>query len=158
MATLTDDRGEVRWSQRRFRNRCDDLNADLVVMYTPFERTRIKELAAYLPHLREPLLALAEKLWDMNPAVANNVYHPGFRGSFSLKYILNPLVPDLSYSDLVIVDGKLASVEIARLLFVSGAIPPAERDKTRHDLLEYCKRDTFATVRLVVRLGELAGR
>ena len=89
--------------------------------------------------------------------VANNVYHPEFRGSFSLKYILNPLVPDLSYSDLVIVDGKTASVEIARLLFVSGRIPVAERDKTRSDLLEYCKRDTFATVRLVERLITLAG-
>ena len=46
--------------------------------------------------------------------------------------------------------------QIARLLFVSGRIPPAERDQTRHDLLEYCKRDTFATVRLVERLGELS--
>jgi hypothetical protein len=131
-------------------------NADLVVMYTPFERTRVRELADHLPHLAEPLLELSEKLWDLNPVVAKNVYHPGFRGSFSLKYILTPLVPDLSYSDLVIVDGKVASVKIARLLFVSGRIPPGERDKTRHDLLEYCKRDTFATVRLVDRLVELA--
>jgi hypothetical protein len=84
------------------------------------------------------------------------VYHPDFRGSFSLKYILTPLVPDLSYSDLVIVDGKAASAEIARLLFVSGRIPPVERDRTRRDLLEYCKRDTFATVRLVERLAELS--
>ena len=95
-------------------------------------------------------------MWDLKPAVANNVYHPAFRGSFSLKYILTPLVPDLSYDDLVIIDGMLASVEIARLLFVSGRIPPAARDKTRQDLLDYCERDTFATVRLVERLGELA--
>ena len=39
---------------------------------------------------------------------------------FSLKDVLYPLVPDLSYSDLVIVDGLVASVEIARLLFVVG--------------------------------------
>jgi hypothetical protein len=132
-------------------------DADLIVMYTTFERTQIKNLAAHLPELAEPLNALAAKLWDLNPVIANHVYHPGFRGSFSLKHILTPLVPDLSYSDLVVVDGKVASVQIARLLFVSGRIPPAERDKTRHDLLEYCKRDTFATVRLVQRLAELAG-
>ncbi len=131
-------------------------NADLVVMYTPFEKTQIRNLAEHLPHLAEPLLALTEKLWDLNPVVANNVYHPGFLGSFSLKCILTPLVPDMSYNDLVVVDGKVASVKIARLLFVSGRIPPAERDRTRHDLLEYCKRDTFATVRLVQRLIELA--
>jgi hypothetical protein len=88
--------------------------------------------------------------------VRNTVYHPDFRGSFSLKYILNPLVPDLSYDDLVIVDGRVASVEIARLLFVAQKIPPAERERVRHDLLEYCKRDTWATVRLVARLRELA--
>jgi hypothetical protein len=84
------------------------------------------------------------------------VYHPAFRGSFSLKDILTPLVPDLSYNDLVIVNGMVASVKIARLLFVSGRIPLHERDKTRRDLLEYCKRDTFATVRLVERLSDLA--
>ena len=132
-------------------------NADLVVIYTNFEGTRIRELAEHLPHLAGPLLALKEKLWDLQPVVANNVYHPAFRGSFSLKYILNPLVPDLSYNDLVIVDGMTASVEIARLLFVSGRIPRHERDKTRRDLLDYCERDTFATVRLVQRLAEVAG-
>lgn len=130
--------------------------ADRVVMYTPFERARIKELAEHLPHLAGPLLALSDKLWDLEPVVANHVYHPDFLGSFSLKAILTPLVPDLSYRDLVIVDGKLASVKIARLLFVSGAIPRAERDRTRKDLLAYCERDTFATVRLVERLAELA--
>jgi hypothetical protein len=132
-------------------------HADLVVMYTGFESTRVKELAEHLPHLAEPLLALRNKLWDLLPVVADHVYHPDFQGSFSLKRILTPLVPELSYRDLVIVDGRVASVEIARLLFVSGRIPKAERDRTRRDLLEYCERDTFATVRLVERLAELAG-
>jgi hypothetical protein len=132
-------------------------NATRVVVYSSFESTRIKELAVHLPHLAEPLLALREKLWDLKPAVENCVYHPAFRGSFSLKYILSPLVPDLSYTDLIIVDGMRASVEIARLLFVSGRIPAHAREQTRRDLLAYCERDTFATVRLVERLGELAG-
>jgi hypothetical protein len=131
--------------------------ADLIVVYSSYEATRIKALAADLPHLEAPLMALKGKLWDLMPVVSNNVYHPAFRGSFSLKYILNPLVPDMSYDDLVIVDGMTASVEIARLLFVSGRIPLDQRDRTRRDLLEYCKRDTFATVRLVERLGELSG-
>lgn len=130
--------------------------SDKVVVYSSFESTRIKELAERLPHLAPDLLALREKLWDLKPAVENHVYHPDFRGSFSLKDILHPLVEDLSYDDLVIVDGRVASVEIARLLFVSGRIPIPQREKTRHDLLEYCKRDTFATVRLVERLAELA--
>jgi hypothetical protein len=94
---------------------------------------------------------------DLLPVVRNNVYHPDFRGSFSLKYVLTPLVPELTYNDLVIVDGRLASVEIARLLFVAHKIPAAERDKLRQDLLDYCERDTWATVMLMKRLRELSG-
>ena len=131
--------------------------ADRIVVYTSFEKTQINYLAQQLPHLSAELAALRDKLWDLNPVVSDNVYHPDFEGSFSLKKIITPLVPDLSYSDLVIVDGKLASVQIARLLFVSGAIAPAERDRVRKDLLAYCERDTFATVRLVERLAALAG-
>ncbi len=88
----------------------------------------------------------------------NCVYHPDFRGSFSLKYILTPLVPELTYDDLVIVDGRVARVEIARLLFVADKIPRQERDRVRQDLLNYCERDTWAMVKLVERLRELAGR
>ncbi len=32
-----------------------------------------------------------------------------FEGSFSIKYALEPLVPELSYDDLVIVDGLVAT-------------------------------------------------
>ena len=84
------------------------------------------------------------------------MYHPGFHGSFSLKYILTPLVPELTYDDLVIIDGLVASVEITRLLFVAGKLSPEQHEKTRQDLLAYCEQDTWATVRLVERLGELA--
>lgn len=78
-------------------------------------------------------LRLTAKLWHLNPVVAEHVNHPEFRGSFSLKENLTPLVPDLSYQDLVIVDGKRASVEVARLLLVSGRIALAEWDRVRKD-------------------------
>lgn len=131
--------------------------ADRVVTYTAFEKTRIKELAAALPHLADGLNALIGKLLDLHPVVQNHVYHRGFRGSFSLKYILTPMVPELTYDDLVIVDGQVASVEIARLLFVAHKIPEEERDRLRQDLLAYCERDTWAMVKLVERLWDLAG-
>jgi len=133
-------------------------NAERVVMYTPFEKTRIRELQRAVPELSAELAALEAKLIDLHPVVKNCVYHPDFRGSFSLKYILTPLVPELTYDDLVIVDGRVASVEIARLLFVADKIPRQERDRVRQDLLNYCERDTWAMVKLVERLRELAGR
>jgi predicted RecB family nuclease len=131
-------------------------NAERVVMYTSFEKTRIRELQLAVPDLATELAALEAKLIDLHPVVKNCVYHPDFRGSFSLKDILTPLVPELTYNDLVIVDGRVASVEIARLLFVADKIPKHERDRVRKELLEYCERDTWAMVRLVEELRKLA--
>lgn len=128
--------------------------ADRIVMYSSFERSRINELAEQLPAMESDLRALSAKMVDLLPIVRNHVYHPDFGGSFSLKYILTPLVPDLTYSDLAIVDGQVASVEIARLLFVAHLVE--DRDQLRRDLLAYCERDTWAMVRLVQRLEELA--
>jgi len=132
--------------------------AERIVMYTPFERTRIRSLQQAVPELARDLKVLEAKLLDLHPVIRDHVYHPGFLGSFSLKYVLHPLVPELTYSDLVIVDGLVASVEIARLLFVAHKIPPAERDRVRQDLLNYCERDTWAMVKLLERLRELATR
>jgi predicted RecB family nuclease len=131
-------------------------SAERVVMYTPFERTRIRSLQKAIPALAKDLSLLEAKLIDLHPVIRDHVYHPDFLGSFSLKYVLHPLVPELTYSDLVIVDGLVASVEIARLLFVAHKIPPAERDRVRQDLLNYCERDTWAMVKLLERLRELA--
>src|SRR6059036_621937 len=131
-------------------------HADRVVMYTSFEKTRIRELQQAVPDLADELAALEAKLIDLLPVVRNCVYHPAFKGSFSLKVILTPLVPELTYNDLVIVDGRVASVEIARLLFVADKIPRHERDRVRQELLDYCQRDTWAMVKLVERLRELA--
>jgi predicted RecB family nuclease len=130
--------------------------AERVVMYTSFEKTRIRELQLAVPDLAGELAALEAKLIDLHPVVKDCVYHPDFHGSFSLKDILTPLVPELTYNDLVIVDGRVASVEIARLLFVADKIPRQERDRVRQELLDYCQRDTWAMVKLVERLRELA--
>ncbi len=109
-----------------------------------------------MPQLKSELEALENKLIDLLPVVRENVYHPDFLGSFGLKYVLHPLVPELTYDDLVIVDGLVASVEIARLLFVAGKIAPEERTRVRQDLLNYCERDTWAMVKVLERLKELA--
>jgi hypothetical protein len=129
--------------------------AEKVVMYTSFERTQIRSLQRAVPDQAAGLKQLEDKLIDLHPVIRDHVYHPDFQGSFSLKYVLHPLVPELTYSDLVIVDGLVASVEIARLLFVAQKISPEERDRVRKDLLDYCERDTWAMVKLLERLRQL---
>ena len=51
---------------------------------------------------------------------------------------------------------ELSVVDIARLLFVAGKIPREEHDRVRQDLLNYCERDTWAMVKVLERLRELA--
>ena len=130
-------------------------DAERVVMYSSFEKTRIRDLQNNVPAFRSELVELEHKLIDLLPVLRDHVYHPDFLGSFSIKRVLAPLVPELSYSDLVIVDGMVASVKIARLLFVAGKIPPEEVPRVRNDLLEYCKRDTWAMVKLLEKLRAL---
>src|SRR5258705_1458 len=130
-------------------------NAEKVAMYSSFEKTRIRGLQEAVPELRAELEALEGKLVDLLPVVRENVYHPDFLGSFSLKYVLHPLVPELTYDDLVIVDGLVASVEIARLLFVAGENPPEEHHPRPQDLLNYFQREKWGMVKMLGRPREV---
>jgi hypothetical protein len=40
---------------------------------------------------------------------------------------------------------------------VARRIPKEEHDRVRQDLLSYCKRDTWAMVKVLEKLRELAG-
>lgn len=130
--------------------------ADHVVMYTPFERTQIGKLLRFAPEIAEDLERLKAKLLDLKQVVHRTLYHPQFAGSFSIKDVLPPLV-GISYKDTVeITDGREASAKLARLLFYSGTLTPAERQTMRDRLLKYCELDTMAMVKLLERLQELA--
>jgi hypothetical protein len=54
--------------------------------------------------------------------------------------------------------GDVASIELARLLFESGAMPEPERTRLREALRRYCALDTLGVVRLLERLEALAPR
>ena len=129
----------------------------VVAWYASFERTRIDELIEALPHLADELRSINERLVDPHRVVKDYVYDPAFHGSFSIKNVLPALVPELSYGALEISEGATASVELSRFLFQSDTISQEETEKLRHALLEYCKLDTWACVRLLEKLRELVG-
>ncbi len=130
--------------------------ARTVLMYTSFERRQIRGLADAVPALRDELLALDARLVDLAQIVRRHVYHPDFGGSFSLKDVLPALVPELTYDDLAVNDGGLASALLNRMLLRGDPATPQERANLRADLLAYCKMDTWAMVTLLKRLRELA--
>lgn len=134
---------------------CRDARA-LVAYHASFERDCLRVLAYAAPHLAPELGEMELRLRDLLPAVRNHVYHPDFRGSFSLKSVLPALVPELTYDDLDVKDGARATVELWRLVFESETLGARQVARLRRALLAYCERDTWAMVKLLERLRELA--
>ncbi len=130
--------------------------AERVVMYTDFEAGQIRYLQRTVPELAAELGGLLVKLIDLKKTVEQHVYHPEFRGSFSIKQVLPALVPGMSYADVAIADGNLASALLGRMVFDPGGMSAAEIARTRADLLAYCGLDTLAMVKLLERLDALA--
>jgi hypothetical protein len=121
--------------------------ARTVIAYgAEFERKCVRQLAAALPELALELEALASRIHDLAAIVRGHVYHPDFRGSFSIKRVLPALVPELGYGDLAIRDGRTAASALESLLL--DGVDVATKASLREQLLRYCERDTLAMVRL----------
>jgi hypothetical protein len=129
-------------------------NAGSIIVYSSFEKTRIKALQTAFTDLSEPLERILGRLVDLNALVSANFYHPDFRGSFSIKTVLPTLVPDLSYAELAIADGDTAVARFARM--AKEELSAEEVQTIRTQLLEYCGLDTLAMVRLHEVLRGLA--
>jgi predicted RecB family nuclease len=117
-------------------------HAGSICVYTGYEQNILTALADALPHLRDALLALIPRLWDLHAVVRAHYCHPGFGGSYSIKAVLPALIPALAYDDLEIRDGTMASLQYART--IETAIDLTEREQLRASLLKYCERDTRA--------------
>ena len=123
-----------------------------ICTYSGYERKVLRDLATALPDRAPALRAIRRRLFDLHPVVLNGYYHPGFRGSFSIKNVLPVVVPGMGYEDLEVADGQTAAARYAR------ALPSADRDERRRtfdELRAYCARDTLALMELRKALGAL---
>lgn len=112
-----------------------------------FEARCIKELAARLPRLARPLLAINERLVDLMKVAQGNYYHPDQQGSWSIKAVLPAVVPDLRYDTLgEVQDGGMAMQAFREA--ISSMTTKGRRDQIEDQLLRYCHLDTYAMVRL----------
>ncbi len=123
-----------------------------ILVYHRFEKDRINELIKLFEELAKDLKALIDRLVDLNTIISNNYYHPEFHGSFSIKDVLPVLVPDLSYEDMDVSNGLDAAAIFAYL--AKGKYDDEEAKDKRKQLLEYCKLDTLAMVKLHEHLME----
>jgi hypothetical protein len=126
-----------------------------VIVYSPYEQTRLRELAAAFPDLKRPIAAIVHRLSDLLPVVRDALYHSGFGFSSSIKSVAPTLCPDVTYDDLdEIADGTTAST--AFWLMASGRVDAETSARLRRALLAYCHRDTWAMLQLHKALKMLA--
>lgn len=138
---------------------CQDIpeNVCTIAYNKSFECTRIKELAEMFPNLSKHLLNIKEHIVDLLlPFQQGNYYVKEMGGSFSIKSVLPALFPNdpsLNYHNL---DERVQNGGDAMDIFPKiKDMPPEEQEATRNALLEYCKLDTLAMVKVWERLLEV---
>ena len=133
-------------------------NVTVLAYNMGFEKGVIRKLAAMFDEFASKLMTIHDNIQDlMTPFQKKDYYTPAMRGSYSIKYVLPALVPDMAqaYKELDGVQNggdamqtypKLASIEdrdeVARL---------------REALLRYCELDTLAMVKVLNKLKESVG-
>lgn len=130
---------------------CNNIPDDVCVLAynKAFECTRIEELAKLFPDLCEHLLKIRTNIKDLLVPFQNGYYYNrAMGGSFSIKSVLPAIFPDdpeLNYHNLEGVHNGSEAMDIFPKI---KDMPPEEAQKARRNLLEYCKLDTLAMVKV----------
>ena len=128
-------------------------SGDILVYNIGFERGKLNDLIEVFPEFSNKLSGIVNRLKDlMIPFQQKWYYTPEMRGSYSIKYVLPALVPELSYDDLDIKEGGTAS---NTFLSMVNETFEGDAQKTRRQLLEYCELDTYAMVRILDKLRKV---
>lgn len=131
-------------------------DGSIIIYNKSFEPARNREIGEMYPDLRAEMERLNGNMVDlMVPFSKRNYYVKEMEGSHSIKYVLPALYPDdpeLDYSNLpAIHNGEQASSAFSNLKDKS----PEEQKEIREGLLEYCKLDTYAMVKIWERFREV---
>ena len=132
-------------------------NACVLAYNMSFEKSVIKRLAEHFCDLSEHLLNIRDNIQDLMISFKEQYYYTeAMQGSYSIKYVIPALFPndsDLDYHNLEgIHHGGEASAAFANMTKLSTD----EIEKTRQNLLKYCGLDTYAMVKVLEKLREVA--
>ena len=119
-----------------------------------FEKGVIRRLVETYPELHVKLMAIHDNIKDlMTPFQNKHYYKPSMQGSYSIKKVLPALVPEMekAYKNLELVHhGGEAMQTYANLANMDEKM----REEYKKALLEYCKLDTLAMVKVLEKLKE----
>ena len=124
-----------------------------VIVYSSYEGVILRMMENQIPDLSVELAQIQARLFDLLPLTKKYYCHPEMRGSWSIKSVLPTFAPELDYGDLDVQGGQAAQQKFLEI--IKPGISENELEIGRTSLLEYCKRDTLAMVKLT---QFLAGR
>ena len=131
---------------------CGD-KGDIMVYNIGFEKRKLNDLIEFFPENTNKLRGIINRLKDlMIPFQKKWYYTPEMKGSYSIKAVLPALIPELSYNDLDIKEGNTASNTF--LSMINGTFV-GDEEKIRNQLMEYCKRDTLAMIKILDKLKSI---
>jgi len=129
-------------------------DACILTYYMSFEKGRLAELGRDFPDFAEVIDDMISRVRDLIvPFKKRYAYHWQQQGSNSIKDVLPAFIPDLSYEGLKIANGGMAMTAYHQMCSEGD---PEKLAEIRQDLLEYCRLDTEAMVRLLECLYCLA--
>lgn len=145
----TDDENLIRTFAESMINDLSE-NGSVIVYNRTFEEKLVNnKIAEMYPDLKEEIERINANIVDlMVPFKNRDYYTKEMDGSYSIKYVLPALYPDdkeLNYSELSLIHkGDEASEAFLSLKDKT----PEEQKEIRKALLEYCKLDTYAMVKI----------
>ncbi|HEC1746247.1 TPA: DUF2779 domain-containing protein [Campylobacter lari] len=139
------------------RNLINDIQKDVCVLSynASFEKGVIRNLALAFPEFSEHLLNIEKNIKDlMIPFQNKDFYHYKMQGSYSIKKVLPALIPDMeqAYKNLNLIHNGSEAMQSFEAM---QNMDENERKAYRQALLEYCKLDTLAMVKILKHLEEL---
>jgi len=151
---ITDPKGDLTRPLVERMKQDIDPRGTVIAWHKTYETERNTKLAELHPDYAKFLEEINEGMFDLKTIFSENYYvDSAFKGSASIKRVLPVIVPELTYKALNIHKGDQASERWEKM--ISPDTSPEEKQKIKEDLLEYCKMDTWAMVKIYERLKEL---
>jgi hypothetical protein len=124
-----------------------------IIVYSSYEAQILSQLVRWFPDLETAVDRIRSRLFDLEKVVKKGYLHPEFRGKSSIKRVLPVMAPGPGYDELAIGGGEDAMASFGFMW--AGQEDPEHFAEHRRNLLEYCKLDTLAMVRVHEALEEV---
>ena len=118
--------------------------AGSILVYSPFEKRMIKELAIDHPRYENELNAILDRLVDLAPLFRKHIKTEATQSKYSLKIVQPTFLPHLSYQELNIQQGMAAMDAYKNL----ANLTKEEALEAKKSMLDYCKMDTLIVLEL----------